>query len=376
MSRWLPLLLILVVFAGCRELGVLPDHAEPYTLVASRDPGLKTLDQLLSVLARQRVVYVGETHTRVGHHRLQLKIIEGLWRQGVDLAIGMEAFQQPFQKWLDAWVAGRIDEQTLLEKTQWYERWRFDWRLYRPILRFAREHRIPVVALNVPRELTDQVSEKGLAGLDAQARARLPREIDRSDQAYRRRLLEVFNRHRGEEKGFERFLDVQYTWDEGMAEAVARYLKTHPDKTMVVLAGAGHIAWGSGIPNRVARRLPGIAQAIVLPADRGERPEEADYLVAVEQISLPPRALIGVTIEPAPGGLQVYGVTPGSGAEKAGLKKGDLITAIDGRPVDSYTAVRMALADHRPGDRVTLTLRRNGREMNRELELMGSPHGG
>ncbi len=369
---WLLVLPLLLV--GCKELEVLQRRPPPpYTVITAEDEIRGTLEELLPELARKRVIYVGETHTRYGHHLLQLAVIRGLQRQGVDLAIGMESFQRPYQKWLDAYIQGRIDEAEMLEKTQWYDRWRFDYRLYRPILRFAREHRIPVVALNVRREITDEVSKKGITGLTPAERAALPQQIDRSDQAYRERLHRVFSQHQGRtESDFQRFLDVQYSWDESMAQSVADYLRDHSGKHMVVLAGSGHLAWGSGIPKRVARRIGG-DYAIIIPAEPGVEPGMADYLVVPEQRELPPRPLMGVRIDTSDG-IRITGVTPGSGAEKAGLHKGDRLLAIGGRPVDSYAELRQRLSEYRPGDRIRVKLEREGRILERELELGAAPH--
>jgi len=367
--RWLLPVGLLLLAGACKEMGLVGHSPPPYTVVTPEGRVVGTLDAILPELARKRVVYVGETHSKYGHHLLQLAVIRGLHERGVDLAIGMEFFQQPFQRWLDDYLAGRIDEDELLEKTEWFERWRFDYRLYRPILRYAREQGIPLVALNVPREVTEEVSKRGLSGLSPQVRARLPAQIDRSDTAYRERLRKVYDQHahRGEGR-FERFLDVQYSWDEGMAEQVARYLARHPGRHMVVLAGSGHVAWGSGIPARVARRIGG-DYAIVLPADGERKPGMADYLIVTEDEMLSPRPLMGVFIDTGAEGIRITGVSRGSGAEKAGLREGDRLISVNGRPVASYAQLRARLMDHVPGDRVKITIERDGRVLEKTLEL-------
>ena len=58
-------------------------------------------------------------------------------------------------------------------------------------------------------------------------------------------------------------------------------------------------------------------------------------------------------------GVRVAKVEAGSAAAKAGLKTGDVITAVDGRPTASAAALRAAIDAHKPGDRVTLTITRN-----------------
>ena len=59
-------------------------------------------------------------------------------------------------------------------------------------------------------------------------------------------------------------------------------------------------------------------------------------------------------------GAVVAGVTPGSGAEQAGLAQGDVITKIGGKDVSSADDVSAAVADHKPGDTIDITIDRGG----------------
>jgi S1-C subfamily serine protease len=59
-------------------------------------------------------------------------------------------------------------------------------------------------------------------------------------------------------------------------------------------------------------------------------------------------------------GAVVAAVTPGSGADQAGLAQGDVITRIGGRDVSSADDVTAAVSDHKPGDTIDITIDRNG----------------
>ena len=215
--------------------------AEPLEAKTIDLRSLPALAEIVPILGQQRVVFVGETHDELSHHLVQLAIISALHRQH-EIAIGVEFIQQPFQAPLDAYIAGEIDEETMLLRTQYMDRWGFDYRLYRPILQFARDNRIPLIALNVPSELTEKVVARGLDGLTPEDRAALP-EIDRSDLEYREQLSAVFQSHPSSGGiTVESFIDAQLLWDEGMAERTADYLRQNPKRIMVVLAGAGHLA--------------------------------------------------------------------------------------------------------------------------------------
>jgi uncharacterized iron-regulated protein len=314
---------------------------------------------------------VGEAHDDYAHHLKQLEIIRKLYAVHSDIAIGMEQFQSPYQPALDDYVAGRLSEKEMLRKTEWYRRWRFDFRLYRPILSFAREQGIPVVALNVPKEITDKVARQGMEGLTQEQRAAVPQEIDRSDQAYQERLMQVFSVHpHASEQQFERFLQVQLLWDEGMAQEVVEHLQQHPGRKMVVLAGSGHLEYGSGIPNRVARRLAA-PYTILLPADGVlAEPAVADMLLLTGEERLTDPGVMGVLLEDREEGVAVKEVMSHSGAQSVGLKKGDLITRIGGVAVHSIADVKIEMLDRSPGDRVQVTVqRRKWMLLWKELEL-------
>jgi uncharacterized iron-regulated protein len=193
-------------------------------------------EDLVSRLAQKRVVMIGEVHDRYEHHLNQLALICRLYRRYPNLAIGLEFFQQPFQDPLDAYVERRIDTAEMLLKTEYFSRWRFDYRLYAPILEFARAQGIPLLALNAPQEISSKVAREGLAGLSSTERAQIPQQLDRSVPGYRERLRAVFDQHPEiRHMSFENFIEGQLVWDETMANQAARYLEAHPESYLVVL---------------------------------------------------------------------------------------------------------------------------------------------
>lgn len=316
---------------------------------------LSDMEQMLQMLASKRVVFVGETHDRFEDHLNQLAVVEGLHNRGKDFAIGLELFQQPFQPHLDAYVAGEISEKELLRRTEYFERWRFDYRLYQPILRFARKHGIPLVALNLEREITEKVGDGGIGSLNGEDRARIPADIDREDDAYRQRVKAAFEHHpMAKDKSFEHFLEVQLLWDEGMADRAARYLREHPEKSMVILAGTGHLEYGQGIPNRLLRRVPAESAIVLSGIHRGLDPKVADFLLFPQPASLPAPGLLGVMldVESEGDGVAVQGFAEPSGAKDAGMEEGDRIVKVGEDPVGSYSDIRITLMGSRPGEKL------------------------
>lgn len=362
----LPVLLLGVGLAsGCAVAtdNVVPapesHKAPPATWIAL--DATEPMPALIGKLANHRVVMVGEAHTRYDHHLHQLAILRGLHQRDANVALGVEWFQLPAQAALDDYVAGRISEAEMLERTGYFDRWRFDYRLYRPVIQYAREHGIPIVALNAPVELTNRISEVGIGGLSADERQKLP-EIDRSNTAYAEDLRNFFQHHPGGEKrSFDRFLDVQLAWDETMADTAARYLRENPGRRMVVMAGSGHIAYHHGIPDRLQRRLPGARMATVVFDDGKDVTKKlASYLVFSPEVELPKAGLLGLYLDTTDEGVKVSKVADDSAAAAAGIKAGDLLVAIDGEALPSYAALRMTMLSMKPGDKVQLAYRRKG----------------
>jgi serine protease Do len=85
-----------------------------------------------------------------------------------------------------------------------------------------------------------------------------------------------------------------------------------------------------------------------------------------------PVAFLGVTTikeENGPAGAKVGEVSENSPAEKAGLKEGDLITKIDENTIDDPNDLTKTIRGHKPGDKVTITYKRDGKEQKATVEL-------
>ncbi len=144
---------------------------------------------------------MGEYHDRFAHHNVQLQVIKSLHQKDPKLAIGMEMFQRPFQKTLDDYLGGAIDEREFLKQSEYFKRWVFDYNLYKPILDYARAEKIPVVALNLTREIVEKVSKSGMDALSDDEKKALPLQMDFSDDDYRGRLKQVFSQHKSAATG-------------------------------------------------------------------------------------------------------------------------------------------------------------------------------
>jgi uncharacterized iron-regulated protein len=346
-----------------------------------------SLVQMLQVAADSRIVYVGETHDNPASHRLELQILQGLEeRHPGKVALGLEMFSRSQQPSLDLWVAGKLDEKEFLKLARWFDNWKMDFSYYRDLLVFARERKIPVVALNAEQSMVREVRSKTLAELSAYEKSQLP-AFDQTDP-YQRGMAEgIFRGHNHGKMQIEDFLRAQTLWDETMAESAAHYLASPQGKgrQLLVVAGSNHVAYGFGIPRRVFRRLPtsysmiggqeiDIAPGVkpqMISAELPDFPMVPYHFLAYLTYEELPKVgvLLGVSFESTPSGrgLQVKEVVPLSNAKRAGLRKGDLLLFLDAEALsDGYDLV-YALKRRHLGDRSTLRLERQGAPLSLEV---------
>ncbi len=205
------------------------------------------------------VIYLPEEHNNIDDHRFQEEVIRKLHQEGYRIVIAMEMFQQPFQKYLDEYISGKISEEEMLEKTEYRKRWGFDPEYYAPIWRFAKEKGIKIYAINIPTELVRKIRSEGLEKIKDPA---LPERIYEYTPEEKARLRSFLKNHPPVEE--ERFFDVQLAWDNGMAMKIVRILEEEKGSKVVVLLGKGHAYnLNSGVPKIVGLLREGIKQIIM-----------------------------------------------------------------------------------------------------------------
>ncbi|MEO1520536.1 MAG: ChaN family lipoprotein [Cyanobacteria bacterium J06633_2] len=254
--RVIGVLLMTLIPYGCSNAA---DTASLPAVIA-QEPGSLSVSDRIQPLVDADVIYLGERHDSLADHQAQLDIIQALYEENQNLAIAFEMFQHPFQESLDEYINGSIDEETLRMQTEYDERWGFPWEFYAPVLRFAQAHQLPILALNAPSEIVRKVAREGLDSLSESEQQMIPprSEIRTDNEDYRNYVGAVFGQaHHSGHSGmsFENFFAAQVVWDETMAEQISEFLAREPDRQVVVLAGQGHVIYGYGIPDRVARRM-------------------------------------------------------------------------------------------------------------------------
>jgi len=258
MQRKLIIIVSAIILLG--SLGIIYAHLDHrlYDLQKNKE---MFLADAISDLKKNRIILVGEHHTNQSHHFAQLNVIQSLNEAGVQVAIGLEMFRNDSQQALDQWVAGNIGEAEFQEI--YYDNWTYPWSVYRMIFEYARKEKIPMIGLNVPREITRQVSRGGFNSLSEEQRGKLADVSCRVDKAYMDYIKSAFGAHAHGNLNFNYFCEAQLVWDTVMAINTLNYLKKYPDAVVVVLTGMGHAQKGA-VPRQIRERSQ-TPLAVILP---------------------------------------------------------------------------------------------------------------
>jgi uncharacterized iron-regulated protein len=329
-----------------------------------------------------RVLFIGEEHTNGEFHRVQLRAIEALHAAGRKVIVGLEMFPWGDNPALERWSRGELDEKRFLDESRWYEVWSHHWGHYRDIFFFARDHKLRLVGLNAPREVVRAVrAAGGFDGLDPAMRGRLPPVVDVSSVEHRQLVQSYFDpddalHSKMSAADQERLYLAQVTWDASMGWQAGQALSVpvDPQEIVVVLIGAGHVAYDLGaarqltggfrggiaslIPVTVPPSVPGAGAKTVSAA-------YAQFLWGVPQTAQPTLPVLGVSLmgrigkEPT----QVIQVDADSSAAAAGIRVGDVLRSLDGAAVDGTAALQRKVGDYRWGDSALLAIERNGQPL-------------
>lgn len=330
--------------------------------------------ELVRRLATTRILFIGEEHTNLEFHRVQLEVIRALHESGRRVIIGLEMFPWQPSAALARWSRGELDEESFLTESRWYETWSHAWGYYRDIFLYAQAQRLPLVGLNAPREVVREVRRaRRFDVLDPVVRAQLPATLDPGDAQHRQLVESYFDpedRLHAAMPAAERegIYLAQLTWDAAMGWQAGKALSSPEDarEIVVVLAGSGHVAYDLGAARHVPEVLRGrTASLIPVVVDGGATSVSAAYarfLWGIPKTPQPGLPTLGLSLMGAIGKqpTQVIQIDATASAARAGIRVGDVLRGVDGVAIESSAQLQRKLGDYRWGETLTLEFEREG----------------
>lgn len=247
------------------------------------DGKMITLEKMIDEIKEKKFIFIGESHDKAEHHKLQLEVIKKLKESGIPVAVGFEMFRSDSQEDLNCWINGTMSINEFIEV--YYRNWNSPWPLYSEIFLYLRNHKITAIGLNLLPEITHKVAKGGFSSLTKEELEKLPPETGCIvNERYMRFIRRAYSMHGHRERNFIYFCQAQMLWDQVMAHNLVEFFKKNPDKLIIVLTGNGH-AWKGGIPEQLKRLSLKNDIIVLLPQVHGNIDpttitfEDADYLL-------------------------------------------------------------------------------------------------
>ena len=234
-----------------------------------------TAAQLAQKLCKYDVVFFGEYHDQGEIHKAELELLQALHKiKGEQLALSMEMFEADNQTKLDSFLAGSLSEEEFLATSRPWPNYKTD---YAPLVNFAKENNLPVVAANVPRFLAAHVAKNNAstAGIEAQYQGWLPKHTYAPEGAYKDKFYAQMNSPEAPMKLPPARLVAVYAAqclkDDKMAESIAAFSDVHKKMQLLHINGCFHSDGHLGTAQKLEALRPQLKVAVITPLERKQK---------------------------------------------------------------------------------------------------------
>ncbi len=222
---------------------------------------------LLAEAKKADIVLFGEYHDNPICHWLQLELTKDLSKALGDenMILGAEMFEADNQVGLNMYLNGKVEDKQLKTVVRLWPNYQTD---YRPLVDFAKDHKIPFIATNVPRKYANKVYMSGLSSLDTLPDstkrwiAPLPIRYDSTLQCYR----DIFNNAGGH--GGQNLPMSQALKDATMAHFIGTNWK--PGKHFIHYQGSYHSDYHQAIGWYLLQQNPTLKILVISPAQQDD----------------------------------------------------------------------------------------------------------
>ena len=221
-----------------------------------------TMEEFFEALMDFDIVFAGEKHDSRLAHEAEQALLEELFRRDSLLVLALEMFERDVQGVVDAYLRGEIPEDAFLQSARPWPNYEED---YRPLVEFAKEKGIPVIAANVPRRAAALVSRSNEISVDVLGADSLylPERIHVDSREYHERFMATLDgMPRGGMMGRlepEALYKAQILKDAVMAASLEPFF----DHRVLFCCGHFHSDDHLGIPYQLQKNHPEIKIAVV-----------------------------------------------------------------------------------------------------------------
>ncbi len=181
--------LLFILMSGIIFPDIEMDTEKPAYLLYNQDGEVISYSLLVEKSMESDLIFFGEIHNSAIAHWLQHELVKDLSADTLRTThIGMEMFEADQQLLIDEYFGGQITQSSFENEARLWDNYQTD---YKPVVEFARENGLRLVATNIPRRYATSVYRQGpdvlesLSSYSKQWIAPLPVEVDRELPGYK-----------------------------------------------------------------------------------------------------------------------------------------------------------------------------------------------
>ena len=249
-TKVLPYLFIVFILSGFQK------DKPVYQIYNHKGKDIK-YKNLIEEISGADIVFFGEIHNNPISHWLQVEVTKDIYKIDSNLILGFEMFEADNQLLVDEFLSGLISEEKFEDETRLWNNYKTD---YKPLISFAKEKNLKVIASNVPRRYASLVFKGGLNGLNAlseEAKSYLPPlpiDFDPELEAYKN-MMNMMHSKPGDDSTRFYFPMAQAIKDATMAWFIKQNYEQ--GKKVIHFNGAYHSDNYQGIIWYLKKYLPG-----------------------------------------------------------------------------------------------------------------------
>lgn len=214
------------------------------------------LKDVIRQIPKGSVVILSEGHDFAPHQANQELVMRELARAGHSVDSALEFLQRQYGVELEQYLAGQMDDLSFTKAVGWGGN---QFALYKPLIWTPVAMGGRSWAINADRRLTDRVAKVGLNGLTEAEQRELPPGFTLGNSEYFERFVEAMRDHAPPEM-LPNYFAAMSIWDETMAHEIKRIHEGAPERTLVVIVGDFHNAYGGGLPDSL--RVRGVTNVV------------------------------------------------------------------------------------------------------------------
>jgi uncharacterized iron-regulated protein len=296
---------------------------------------LVSLDEVVAAMADKEVVFIGESHNDLTGHLIEAELLSRAFTAhgpayseagaARKVTLSLEMFERDVQYVVDEYLQDLITEDQFQKSSRPWTEYETD---YRPLIEFAKQEGLAVIAANAPRRYANRVTRHGreaLLELSSQALTTLPPlpyglPSAPYQEQWRMAMVEAMEDMRercpmppamlhaaqsdsarpampmASHATASNPLHAQALWDAAMAYSISEHLMKQPDALVLHMVGSFHVERGTGTPEHLARYRPGTSTIIVVmrPVENVELfdperdGENEDFVILTEEAATRP----------------------------------------------------------------------------------------